>query len=241
MRAVCSGELAREVGERDEALGAGLEILDLDLAVAQLVAEDHREMGVFLGGGLELLAQFAPAQFRASSEPRLAKLGRDTEPVDGGVRVGADDDGHRVGFGRGRGVRQREHDPVEPDPEADPGRRLATEELDEPVVTAASTECLLLALGTAPIELERRPGVVVEAADERWLEPVTHAERVEMRPDLGEVRRTCLAQQVRDLRRQRVELLHRRFPRVEQAERIPLESRRAPAAGAGRHGRGSSR
>ena len=104
---MCSSELARKVRERDEALGASLEILDLDLAVAQLVADDDREVGVLLGCGLELLAKLAPAQFRASSDARLAKVSRDAEPVHGGIRVGAHDDGHRVGFGCGRDPARR--------------------------------------------------------------------------------------------------------------------------------------
>ena len=234
MRAVCPGELAREVREPDEPLGALLEILHLDLAIAQLVADDDREMGVLLRRGLELLAQLAPAKFRASSEASLAKLGRDTEPVHGGVRVGAHDNGHRVAFGCGHDAArlQREHDPGQPDPEADPGRRLAAEKLDEPVISATPTEGLLLPLGATPVELERRPGVVVEAADERGLEPVAHPERVEMRPDVGEMRCTWLAQQVRDLRRQRVELLHLWF--LESSSRSGFRSSRSRSSGGSR-------
>jgi len=45
MAGVRPGNLAGEVVERDGLLGAGLEIAELDLAVAELVADDHREMG----------------------------------------------------------------------------------------------------------------------------------------------------------------------------------------------------
>ena len=37
-------ELADQVDERDGALGAGLEVAQLDVAVGQLVAEDDREV-----------------------------------------------------------------------------------------------------------------------------------------------------------------------------------------------------
>ena len=78
-------------------------------------------------------------------------------------------------------------EPVEPDPEPDPGRRPPAEQLDQAVVPPAAADRLLLALAPGDVELERRPRVVVEAADEAGLEPVRHAERVEVGPDAGEV------------------------------------------------------
>ena len=87
VRGVCPGELVRKIRKSDETLRACLEVLHLDLAVAQLVADDDRKVSVLLGRGLELLAQLAPAQFRASGDARLAKLRRDPEAVHGGVRV----------------------------------------------------------------------------------------------------------------------------------------------------------
>ena len=107
----------------------------------------------------------------------------------------------------GRGVDalllEREQHPVEPEPEPDPRRRLAAEQLDEPVVAAAAAERLLLALAARGVELERGPRVVVEAADEARLEPVRDAQRVEVRPDAREVLGAGVAQPVGDPRRAR--------------------------------------
>ena len=87
----------------------------------------------------------------------------------------------------GAGLGQREDEPVDADPEPDAGRRPAAEQLDQTVVAAAAADRLLLALAPGDVELERGPRVVVEAADEPRLEPVRDTERVEVRPDAGEV------------------------------------------------------
>ena len=47
-----AGDLTRQVRERDELLRPGREVLELDLAVRQLVAEDDREVGLVARGGL---------------------------------------------------------------------------------------------------------------------------------------------------------------------------------------------
>ena len=98
---------------------------------------------------------------------------------------------------------QGQDEPIDADPEADPRRRAAAQELDEPVVAPAAADRLLLALTTDDVELERGPGVVVEATDEPRLQSVGHAQRVEVVANAGEVLRACLAQVVGDLRGQR--------------------------------------
>jgi len=61
---------------------------------------------------------------------------------------------------------QGEEEPVNADAESDPGRGPATEQFHEPVIPPAATDRLLLAFAPRDVELERRPGVVVEAADQ---------------------------------------------------------------------------
>ena len=80
--------------------------------------------------------------------PRHAVRG-DPQAVDGVVRVGADDDRERALARAGRRAAlfvEREQQPIEPDPETDPRRRPAAEQLDEAVVPPAAAERLLLAL-----------------------------------------------------------------------------------------------
>ena len=93
--------------------------------------------------------------------------------------------------------------PVEPDPEADAGRRPTTQQLDEAVVPATAADRLLLALAALDVELERGPRVVVEPADEPGFESVRHAECVEVRPDGGEMLGAGVAQTIGDARRGR--------------------------------------
>ena len=66
------------------------------------------------------------------------------------------------------------------------------------------------------------------------------AERVEVGPDRGEVRRAGVAQAVGDARRGRVQLGHRRVLRVEQPQDVALEAVPLELAAGGRRGAGSS-
>src|SRR3954447_9461749 len=66
-------QLASEVVERNDLLGAGGQVLQLDVAVGQLIAEDHREMASFLGCRLELLAELAPAELGPCRDAGLAQ------------------------------------------------------------------------------------------------------------------------------------------------------------------------
>ena len=133
-------ELAGEVIDRDELLGSGLEVAELDLAVAELVAEDDREVGPVPGGRLELLAELALAELGPGGDPGGPEDCRDPQAIGGGGGVRADDDGDRRRLGDRRGPLgvEGQEDATEADPEADPGRRPATEKLDEPVVSAAA-------------------------------------------------------------------------------------------------------
>ena len=142
-----------------------------------------------------------PSSARAAI-PAARRSVATAQPGHGVVRVGADDDRHRApapAAGAGAGLGQGEDEPVEADPEADAGRRPAAEQLDQAVVAAAAAERLLLALAAGDVELERGPGVVVEAADEPRLQPVRDAERVEVRADGREVLGAGVAQAVGDL------------------------------------------
>ena len=57
--AVRPSDLGGEVGERHDLLGARRQVAQLDLAGGELVADDDREVGLFLGRRLELLAELA--------------------------------------------------------------------------------------------------------------------------------------------------------------------------------------
>ncbi len=193
MRGVRSGDLASEVSERDELLRSSGQVAEADLAGRQLVADDDREVGMVAVGRLELLAELAAREIGPGRDPGCPEVRRDPQPGDGVGRVGTDDDRDRSWFRRccDTGLGQCQKEPVEADPEADPGRRPAAEHLDEAVVAAAAAERLLLALAPDDVVLERRPGVVVEAADEAGFQPVRHAERVEVGADRGEVLGAC--------------------------------------------------
>src|SRR3954468_10888621 len=167
------GELAREVVDADGPLGAGEQVAELDLAGCELVAEDHREVRAVASGALELSTELPRRQLRPCDDPRRPQARRDRQPLGRRVGIGADDDGQRPGplvHGcRRRSSRlllEHEEDPIDAEPEADTGRRAATEELDEAVVPTAAAERLLLPLAPGNVVLERGAGVVVEATDE---------------------------------------------------------------------------
>ena len=119
---------------------------------------------------------------------------------------------------------EREDEPVEADPEPDPRRRLAAEELDQAVVPTAAAERLLLALRAGDVELERGPRVVVEAADEARLEAVRDAQRVEVGADAAKC--SAQASHSRSVMRGAAALSvgHRRVLGVEQAQDVAFQS-----------------
>ena len=191
MRAVAALDLAGEVLDRDELLGPGRQVAQADLAGRQLVADDDREVGLVAGGRLELLAELAATELGPRRDARRTEARRQPQPADRVVGVGADHDRHQGGLRDRRRARlvEREDQPVEADPEPDARRGPAAEQLDQAVIASPATDGLLLALATGDVELERRPRVVVEAADQPGLEPVADLERVEVLADGGEVLR----------------------------------------------------
>ena len=74
VRAVGAPDLAGEVADGDELLGPGRQVAQADLAVGQLVADDHREVGVLARGGLELLAELAAAELGPGRDPRRSQI-----------------------------------------------------------------------------------------------------------------------------------------------------------------------
>src|SRR6185295_2089414 len=196
-------ELANQVVDRDELLRPRFQIPNLDLAVGKLVADDHREVGAVSSGRLELLAELPLAQLRPGDEPRRSERRRDPQALRGGRRIRPDDDGDRSRLGGRRRALlvEGEEDAIEPQPEADAGRRPPAEELDEAVVAPAPAERLLLALAAGHVELERGSGVVVEAADEPGLEPERDVERGQVRLDGLEMGPAGVTEPVGDPRR----------------------------------------
>jgi len=138
VRLAGAGEMPDEVGGRDELLRPGLQVAQLDLAVGELVTEDHGEVGAFLRGGLELAAELPVREVGPSREAVRPEVRRHAQPFGRRSGVGPDDDGEGMGlrrFGRARCV-EGEQRPVETQAESDARRRPAAEELDKPVVAA---------------------------------------------------------------------------------------------------------
>ncbi len=57
VRGVGPRHLTRQLVDRDELLGPRRQVLELDLAVRELVTHDHREMRLVAGGRLQLLPE----------------------------------------------------------------------------------------------------------------------------------------------------------------------------------------
>ena len=136
---------------------------------------------------------------------RVVHVGGDSPPAQLGERlhdlraIGAllDDEEHVDRLGLELGVAEREEQALDSCTEADSRRRRPADRLDQPVVAPAAADRALRADRLVP-ELERRARVVVEAPDERRLELVTDAGRVEERPDLLEVRPALVAEALAD-------------------------------------------
>ena len=95
-----------------------------------------------------LLAQLAPLEVGARAQPGGAQIGRHAQPRQGVLGIGADHhDGHHDRRRWLDALRlERQQHPVETQPEADAGRGLAAQQLDQAVVAPAAAECLLLPL-----------------------------------------------------------------------------------------------
>ena len=93
---------------------------------------------------------------------------------------------------------QRDQQPLDTGPEADPGRRWAADLLDEVVVAAATRQRRVLVLERAD-ELPGRARVVIEPANERRHERVADTDSVEIRANRREPARARRAQRVADL------------------------------------------
>src|SRR5207237_8787182 len=81
----------------------------------------------------------------------------------------------------------RQQDALDAGAEANAGRGWAAQLLGQPVVTATTPDCVLGRLERAGRELERRAGVVVEAAHEPGLDGEVDAKRGEARLHAVEV------------------------------------------------------
>ena len=62
-------QFAGQVRERHHTLRARLQILELNVALGQLVADDDGEVGMFFGGGLQLAGQLALCQLGSDGKP----------------------------------------------------------------------------------------------------------------------------------------------------------------------------
>jgi hypothetical protein len=185
-------------------------------------------MGVVARGRLELLAELAVPQLGTGGDAVGAKQRRDPEPLGGRLGIRAHD--HRGGAIHARDgetarslIPQRQDQPIQPDPEADGRGGAAAQQLHQAVVPPTAADRLLLALAALDIELERRARVVVEPADEARLETVGHAQRIEMRPDGGEMGRAGVAQAIGDARRPGVDRRHGHVVRVQEPQHVPLQ------------------
>jgi hypothetical protein len=99
-----------------------------------------------------------------------------------------------VRSGRDPARLKRKHDPVEPDPEADPGRRLAAEQLDEPVVAAAPTEGPAAALRRRAGRTRTPCACSNRGRGRAWARADSRRRARRDAPDVGEVRCACVAQ-----------------------------------------------
>src|SRR5450759_4664299 len=184
-----SGKLSGQVRQWHHTLRASLQVLELDMALGQLVADDDGEVSMLFGGGLQLAVQLARGQLGSDGKPLGAQERRHSQTRDGIGRVRTDHDRQRRCLMPRGGARfvEGEQDTIEPQAEADGGCGSASEQLNKAVVAAATAERLLLSLGALAVELEGRAGVVVEAAHKGWLQTVRNADRVEVRTNRGEV------------------------------------------------------
>ena len=127
-----AGQLAGQVGQGHQALSARLEVLELDVALRQLVADDDREVGVLPGRPSRAAGPACAAPARPG--PRAPRRGAGS-PHAGARRYRPDRrptttaSGGRLRRGRRRVSSQRQEHAVQAEGEADAGRRAPAEQL----------------------------------------------------------------------------------------------------------------
>src|SRR5450759_2611061 len=75
------GELSGQVRQRHHMLRAGLQVLELHVALSQLVADDDGKVGMLLGGGLQLAVVVGGTPTVTVSRVRLASVPRAAGPT----------------------------------------------------------------------------------------------------------------------------------------------------------------
>src|SRR5207237_5060326 len=148
-------------------------------------------------GGAEERLQAAAGGLERDGHPLVAQARRERERRADGTRLERQHD--RVDP-RHHGLARRDHrEPLEPEREADSRDVGPRERGDEPIVAPAPADGVLRAESTGD-DLERRPAVVVEPADETWVHDIRDPFLVEQRADLVEVHAARLAQAVEHYR-----------------------------------------
>src|SRR5439155_27083835 len=89
-------ELPSEIRHGHDPLRAGLEIAELDVPAAQLVAKDHREVRPVARGRLELLPELQLAQLGPRRKAGVPEPGGDAKTGQRVVRIAAQDNSDRA-------------------------------------------------------------------------------------------------------------------------------------------------
>ena len=145
----------------------------------------------------------APAcEVHTSRKSGIAELGQQTE----GCGLGLITQCHHeyiqavLGFRQQRLLFQRQQNPLQSHSKTDSRCGIAADFLDEPIVAAAASDCALCSQGRV-LHLEGGLRVVVQAADQPWIQLEGHAGTGQQLLDLREMLPAFIAEAVRDLRR----------------------------------------
>ena len=148
--------------------------------------DEDRPAGAQSRGLSELALGRASGVIHVGTQPAATQLGEERKDASTIAVLLAHEE--HVDVRRLRAIRpDREQEPFDAGAEADARRRRPADLLDEPVVAAAAADRVLRA-DRLVLELERRPRVVVEAADERRGQLVADAVGIEV---LAHVRAKC--------------------------------------------------
>ncbi len=168
---------------------SGAKLPERHLACRELVGTDYHSDPCSRAVGEPHLGLRGPAvEGSVGTEPRspqvLAKVSRGFAP---GQVHDEDVEGRRCHVETSLCVAS-EQQPLDADPEPDPRLWRSAEPFDETVVAAAAPDRVLCRVESFCCELERGPRVVVEPPHEARLHVVLDPERIEARPEPGEVR-----------------------------------------------------